>query len=119
MNDEDQAVREFQRKPTVVHRGPASIEDLLQHVDPAPDEETGSSRPSTRIDAMPGRCGHTNEPDRRRYRRGLLHLQLALICPAPCGRLARFGIDSLLRVHRGDAHGRACGALGCSAARPD
>lgn len=40
MNDEDQAVREFPRKPPVVHRGPASIEDLLQHVDPAPDEDT-------------------------------------------------------------------------------
>jgi hypothetical protein len=40
MNDEDQAVRDFPRKPTVVHRGPASIEDLLQHVDPAPDEDT-------------------------------------------------------------------------------
>jgi hypothetical protein len=40
MNDEDQAVREFSHKPTVVHRGPASIEDLLQHVDPAPDEDT-------------------------------------------------------------------------------
>jgi len=40
MNDEDQAVREFPHKPTVVHRGPASIEDLLQHVDPAPDEDT-------------------------------------------------------------------------------
>jgi hypothetical protein len=26
--------------PVVVHPGPASIEDLLRHIDPAPDEET-------------------------------------------------------------------------------
>jgi hypothetical protein len=33
MNDEHQA-------PAVVHPGPLSIEDLLQFVDPAPDDET-------------------------------------------------------------------------------
>jgi hypothetical protein len=32
MNDEN--------KPVVVHPGPLSIDDLLQFVDPAPDEET-------------------------------------------------------------------------------
>ena len=33
LNDEHQA-------PAVVHPGPLSIEDLLQFVDPAPDDET-------------------------------------------------------------------------------
>jgi len=40
MNDENQAVREAGSKPVVVHPGPPSIEDLLRHVDPAPDDET-------------------------------------------------------------------------------
>jgi hypothetical protein len=40
MNDEDQALTESGRKPVVVHPGPLSIEDLLRHVDPAPDDET-------------------------------------------------------------------------------
>ena len=39
MNDENQAFRE-PRKPVVMHPGPFSIEDLLRHVDPAPDDET-------------------------------------------------------------------------------
>jgi hypothetical protein len=40
MNDEDQALREPSWKPIVVHPGPPSIEELLRHVDPAPDDET-------------------------------------------------------------------------------
>jgi acetylglutamate kinase len=40
MNDENQALREVGAKPVVVHPGPLSIEDLLRHVDPAPDDET-------------------------------------------------------------------------------
>jgi hypothetical protein len=40
MNDEDQALSEATHRPVVVHPGPLSIEDLLRHVDPAPDEET-------------------------------------------------------------------------------
>jgi hypothetical protein len=40
MQDEDQILSERGGKPVVVHPGPLSIEDLLQHVDPAPDEET-------------------------------------------------------------------------------
>jgi hypothetical protein len=40
MNDENQALPEPGCKPVVVHPGPLSIEDLLQYVDPAPDEET-------------------------------------------------------------------------------
>ena len=39
MND-DQPAWDAVRKPVVVHPGPLSIEDLLRHVDPAPDEET-------------------------------------------------------------------------------
>ena len=39
MNDENQALHEAAHKPVVVHPGPLSIEDLLQYVDPAPDEE--------------------------------------------------------------------------------
>ena len=39
MNDENQALREVGSKPVVVHPGPLSIEDLLRHVDPAPDDE--------------------------------------------------------------------------------
>jgi len=44
MNDEDQALLEPGWKPTVVHPGPPSIEDLLRHVDPAPDDETERRR---------------------------------------------------------------------------
>ena len=40
MNDENQALREVGSKPVVVHPGPLSIEDLLRHVAPAPDDET-------------------------------------------------------------------------------
>jgi hypothetical protein len=40
MNDENQALRELGCKPVVVHPGPLSIDDLLRHVDPAPDGET-------------------------------------------------------------------------------
>jgi hypothetical protein len=40
MNDENQALRKTGYKPVIVHPGPLSIEDLLQHVDPAPDDET-------------------------------------------------------------------------------
>jgi hypothetical protein len=40
MNNDNQAVGEVARKLAVVHPGPVSIEDLLRHVDPAPDEET-------------------------------------------------------------------------------
>jgi hypothetical protein len=40
MKDDKQAIGEASQKPVVVHPGPLSIEDLLQHVDPAPDEET-------------------------------------------------------------------------------
>jgi hypothetical protein len=40
MNDENQALQEACGKPVVVHPGPPSIEDLLRHVDPAPDNET-------------------------------------------------------------------------------
>lgn len=39
MNDEDQ-IRESSSKPVVVHPGPRSIEDILQFVDKAPDDET-------------------------------------------------------------------------------
>jgi hypothetical protein len=39
MNDDNQALWEPHSKPVVVHPGPASIDDLLKHVDPAPDEE--------------------------------------------------------------------------------
>ena len=40
MNDENQALRVMGCKPVVVHPGPLSMEDLLRHVDPAPDDET-------------------------------------------------------------------------------
>ena len=40
VNEENQGVRKPDCKPIVVHPGPLSIEDLLQHVDPAPDDET-------------------------------------------------------------------------------
>ena len=40
MNDDHQAIGEAAHKPFVVHPGPLSIEHLLRHVDPAPDEET-------------------------------------------------------------------------------
>ena len=40
MNDENQALPEPGCKPVVEHPGPRTIEDLLRHVDPAPDDET-------------------------------------------------------------------------------
>jgi hypothetical protein len=40
MSDENQAPREAGSKPLLVHPGPFSIEDLLQYVDPATDDET-------------------------------------------------------------------------------
>jgi hypothetical protein len=40
MNDENQDLPDSDCKPIAVHRGPLLIEDLLQYVDPAPDEET-------------------------------------------------------------------------------
>ena len=40
MNDENQALRDVGSKPVVMHPGPASIDDLLRNVDPAPDDET-------------------------------------------------------------------------------
>jgi hypothetical protein len=40
MSNEDQAPRVPDNKPVIVHPGPVSIEDLLRHVDPAPDDET-------------------------------------------------------------------------------
>ncbi|MGC9952426.1 MAG: hypothetical protein ABSF64_39315 [Bryobacteraceae bacterium] len=40
MSDENQTARKAGWQPAVVHPGPRSIEDLLRHVDPAPDDET-------------------------------------------------------------------------------
>jgi hypothetical protein len=40
MNNDNQAVSDAVHRLAVVHPGPVSIEDLLRHVDPAPDEET-------------------------------------------------------------------------------
>jgi hypothetical protein len=40
MMDDNQAKGETAGRPVVVHPGPRSIDDLLRHVDPAPDEET-------------------------------------------------------------------------------
>jgi acetylglutamate kinase len=40
MSDENQVTRESGWKPVIVHPGPPSIENLLRHVDPAPDDET-------------------------------------------------------------------------------
>jgi hypothetical protein len=40
MNDENQALPEPGCKPVIVHPGSLSIEDILRHVDPAPDDET-------------------------------------------------------------------------------
>lgn len=39
MNDDNQAIGETAHEPVIVHPGPLSIEDLLRHVNPAPDEE--------------------------------------------------------------------------------
>jgi len=36
----NQVLRKAANKHVVVHPGPLSIEDLLKHVDPAPDDET-------------------------------------------------------------------------------
>jgi hypothetical protein len=40
MNNDNQAVGEAAHRLAVAHPGPASIEELLRRVDPAPDEET-------------------------------------------------------------------------------
>jgi hypothetical protein len=40
MNDELQQLRKAGYRPPVVGPQPFSLEDLLRHVDPAPDEET-------------------------------------------------------------------------------
>ena len=40
MSDDNRTIRETVCKPVVVHPGPISIDDLLRHVDPAPDDET-------------------------------------------------------------------------------
>jgi len=40
MKNNNQVLREGAHKLVVVHPGPRSIDDLLKHVDPAPDEET-------------------------------------------------------------------------------
>jgi hypothetical protein len=40
MNNDNQALGEVAHRLAVAHPGPVSIEDLLRHVDPAPDEET-------------------------------------------------------------------------------
>jgi hypothetical protein len=42
MNTENQILPEPVRVPVVVHPGPASIDDLLRYIDPAPDRETES-----------------------------------------------------------------------------
>jgi hypothetical protein len=40
MNNENQAFGAAAHRLAVAHPGPVSIEALLRHVDPAPDEET-------------------------------------------------------------------------------
>lgn len=40
MSNDNQAFGEAAHRLAVAHPGPVSIEDLLRHVDPAPDEET-------------------------------------------------------------------------------
>jgi hypothetical protein len=40
MSNDNQAFGEAAQRLAVAHPGPVSIEDLLRHVDPAPDEET-------------------------------------------------------------------------------
>ena len=40
MNNDNQALGRAARSLAVAHPGPVSIENLLRHVDPAPDEET-------------------------------------------------------------------------------
>jgi hypothetical protein len=40
MKNNDQVLRKAAHKLVVVHPGPLSIEDLLKHIDPAPDDET-------------------------------------------------------------------------------
>ena len=40
MNNDHRAVGEAAHRLAVAHPGPVSMEDLLRHVDPAPDEET-------------------------------------------------------------------------------
>src|SRR5580658_6643306 len=55
-----------------------------------------------RIDASPRRLLGVNESDRSRYRRGLLHLQVAFISAALCECFARVGADSLLSTSKRD-----------------
>jgi hypothetical protein len=40
MSNNNHAIREAGGKPIIEHPGPTSIDDLLRHVDPAPDDET-------------------------------------------------------------------------------
>lgn len=40
MRADKQILPEPARAPIVVHPGPASLDDLLRYVDPAPDQET-------------------------------------------------------------------------------
>ena len=40
MNNDNQTAGVAAHRLAVMHPGPVSIEDLLRHVDPAPDEET-------------------------------------------------------------------------------
>ncbi len=40
VNTDKQSLPEVVSEPVVVHPGPASIDDLLRYVDPAPDQET-------------------------------------------------------------------------------
>jgi hypothetical protein len=40
VNDETQTIRDGSEWPVVVHPGPASIDELLRNIDPAPDDET-------------------------------------------------------------------------------
>jgi len=40
MNSDNQTPGEAAQRLAVRHPGPVSFEDLLKHVDPAPDEET-------------------------------------------------------------------------------
>jgi hypothetical protein len=40
MKDDNKAIGQTAHIPVIVHLGPPSIEELLRHVDPAPDDET-------------------------------------------------------------------------------
>jgi len=79
MNDELQELRNSGYKPVLVGPQPFSRDEILRNVAPAPDEETArfvaaiyADRRQAAEDSRP------HEPNRRRYRRRLLHLQLAL-----------------------------------------